>query len=174
MSSISVLANNTDNLGLFCAGLFSVLPVLLVLLCPDCGGRSVQRTHHDLAAWEQQGELKTYFFGTVTRWKVISSDFLKNSPIVPVMEISFLSNVFGCCAREGELWVAADGRKTHPCSFEKELPGVCQKETEAKPHSPVAGIALLHLLPDKAACSKQFLYLPSPTELSADVFAGRS
>lgn len=52
--------------------------------------------------------------------------------------------------------IAADGRKTHPCRFEKELPGVCQEKTEAKPLSPVAGIALLYLLPDKAACSQQF------------------
>lgn len=52
--------------------------------------------------------------------------------------------------------IAADGRKIPPCRFEKELPGVCQEKTEAKPLSPVAGIALLYLLPDKAACSKQF------------------
>lgn len=109
----SVLATNTDNLGLLCAGLFSVLPVqirLPVLLFPGCDGQGVLgsaglcwRTPHDLPGWEQPGELKAYFFNIVTCWKVISSDFLKNSPIVPVMEISFLSNAFGCCARESEL-----------------------------------------------------------------------
>lgn len=81
---------------------------------PDRGGQGVLgsaglgwRTPHypaGLAGWEQQGELKTYlFFNIVTCWKVVCSDFLKNSPVVPAMEISFLSSVFGCCAREGEL-----------------------------------------------------------------------
>lgn len=70
--------------------------------------------------------------------------------------------------------IAADGRKIPPCSLEKELPGVCQEEIEAKPHSPVAGMALLYLLQDKAAFSRQFLYLPSPSEVTAAVFAGRS
>lgn len=44
LSSISVLVTNTNDLGLLCAGFFSVPPVqirLLVLFFPDCGGERV-------------------------------------------------------------------------------------------------------------------------------------
>ena len=177
-SSISVLVTNTNNLGLLCAGFFSVPPVqitLLVLLFSWLRwGESAYLCRSEpnsspLLSW-------TVCLGTASRsWNFFYCNLLEGTlwlcderwflltsyripPLLPVMEISFLSNGLLClwllCESERAVEVT-DVVKKNTQVWKQAAKRLLEK-SEAKPHSPVAWTTLLYLLLDKATCSKEF------------------